>query len=259
MKRDSSPVTVLVNEDLGGERFRLGVAASEIHRSFLPGQFFNLAFPDGGPYLPRPFSVYELHDGSDRLDLLIAAVGSGTKRLQRVQPGDELLLIGPLGQGFPIEPESPAHVFVAGSIGLAPFVELHKTLRRKGDTSPHYLIYGARSAAELVDLEFLDQFDWEVIGCTDDGSAGFAGRVTGPLGELSVPAGALYYTCGPTPMMRAVAEALPNERVYVSMEEHMACGIGICKGCVLYHEGSPPPNPTVCKDGPVFMASEVFV
>lgn len=258
MKKSSALVSVVDNIDLGGLRFRLRLKADDIHLACRPGQFFNLGFPSGAPYLPRPFSVYEMHPSERTLDLLVAVVGEGTRQLAACRPGSQLRLIGPLGRGFPLDDSPDERVFVAGSIGLAPFIEYHKALRTAGETCPHTLIYGARTGAELVDVPFLEGFDWTVMTCTDDGSAGRHGRVTDVLATLSLTDAATLYTCGPTPMMRAVHAAAGSVPLWVSMEEHMACGIGICKGCVLDDGRSPPPLTTVCKDGPVFQASDVF-
>ena len=98
-RKDSSLVTVKELIDLGGRRFRLRTTASKIHLSCKAGQFFNIGFPDDSPYLPRPFSSYEIYREQNEIDFLVVAVGTGTNKLQLCQPGDKLRLIGPLGNG----------------------------------------------------------------------------------------------------------------------------------------------------------------
>jgi dihydroorotate dehydrogenase electron transfer subunit len=259
-KKSSLIVPVVNNVDLGGRRFRLSLKADALHLRATPGQFFNLAFPDASPYLPRPFSLYEKHPENQTIDFLIADVGQGTAKFRNLKKGDLILLVGPLGQGFPLDKGIQHHIYVAGSIGVAPFVELHKKLRELNPKSKQTLIYGARKQAELVDLDFLESFPWTLKTCTDDGSSGFQGQVTDLLDFLTLTTPCRFYSCGPTPMMRAVAEKihLRDQELFVSLEEHMACGIGICRGCVLYNKQSRPSLKTVCCQGPVFDSREIF-
>jgi len=259
--KDSSLVKITKIKNLGGNRFRLRLKASKIHRLCRPGQFFNIGFPDMSPYLPRPFSVYESYPETGELDFLIAYVGKGTKKLTECQTGSSLRLIGPLGNGFPLMPEKSHHIYIAGSIGLAPFIELFKELRRLNDASKHTLIYGCRNVEELVDRSFLDGLDWDVHYTTDDGSYGHKGYVTDVLNSFTPPKNSAYYSCGPTLMMKAVNKLVDQrkEPCWVSMEEHMACGIGICKGCVIHNENVRPPLKTICKTGPVFRGSDIFI
>jgi len=225
-----------------------------------PGQFFNIAFPDGAPYLPRPFSVYEMYQDTREMDFLMATVGVGTLKFENCKAGDVLRMVGPLGNGFTLLPDRPQHVYVAGSIGLAPFIELFQELVKLEPKARHTLVYGCRKTSELVDVDFLESLNWDVHLCTDDGSRGRKGFVTDVLSDLDIDPGAAVYSCGPTPMMEAVHRQCVERKLdcWVSMEEHMACGIGICKGCVIHKEGTPPPLATVCKTGPVFSSREVF-
>lgn len=254
MKKSSHVMEVAKLIDLGGRRFRLRMKADSTHMTAQPGQFFNIAFEDGNPYLPRPFSIYEMHRDVSEISFLVAAVGQGTRRLQACRPGDKLRLTGPLGNTFPIDPSATHHIHVAGSIGLAPFIELSLAIEAARPGVRQTLIYGARTAAELVDMDFLGKFPWHAVGVTDDGTRGRKGRVTDVLKELLGTRGTVVYACGPHPMLEAVRSLCGDTPCWISMEERMACGMGICKGCVIHHESMEPPLPTVCKTGPIFSA-----
>ncbi|MGE4159046.1 MAG: dihydroorotate dehydrogenase electron transfer subunit [Planctomycetota bacterium] len=254
MKKSSRLMEVTGVTDLGGRRFRLRLKADALHMKAEPGQFFNIAFEDGNPYLPRPFSIYEMHRDTNEISFLIAAVGVGTRRLQSCRPGDTLRLTGPLGNTFPVDPKATHHLHVAGSIGLAPFIELSLAIEKARPGVRQTLIYGARTAAELVDMKFLENYPWKIVGVTDDGTRGRKGRVTDVLKELLGAEGTVVYACGPHPMLDAVRALCGTTPCWLSLEERMACGMGICKGCVIHHDSMEPPLPTVCKSGPIFSA-----
>ncbi|MDD5045304.1 MAG: dihydroorotate dehydrogenase electron transfer subunit, partial [Candidatus Omnitrophica bacterium] len=171
--------------------------------------------------------------------------------------GEYLDVIGPLGNGFtlPLTPY-PLSLLVAGGMGVAPLVYLAEILKR----SKILVLIGAQSKSGIIcEKEFKD------LGCsvkiaTDDGSCGFRGKVTELLSNILVTMDcrpATIYACGPRPMLKAVAEIAQKENIpaQISLEEHMACGIGACLGCAVNTRAG---YKRVCKDGPVFGAEEII-
>jgi len=223
-----------------------------------PGQFVMLGplkEDSADPFLNRPFSIHRL-SGPDRLELLIAVVGRGTRIIGTLEPGQRLGLLGPLGSGFtPPGPERPA-ILVAGGLGVAPLFFLAEELCARG-ARPR-LLYGAGSVDQLVPTDGLQARGVEVKLATDDGSAGFSGFVSGLVEQEQLEPGAYLAACGPMEMLKAVA-AVTRKRgleLEVSLESRMACGLGACLGCTVFLPGGA--DRRVCCDGPVFLAREVF-
>jgi dihydroorotate dehydrogenase electron transfer subunit len=226
-----------------------------------PGQFVMLGplLSDcADPFLNRPFSIHRL-SGPDRLELLIAVVGRGTRIVSALRPGDRIGLLGPLGKGFTLPDPARPVLLAAGGLGVAPLFFLAEELCARG-ARPR-LFYGTGSVDLLVPTDGLQAKGVSVELATDDGSAGFAGFVSELMAqELSpkTPADAYAAACGPEEMLRAVA-ALAADRgleLEVSLESRMACGLGACLGCVVFLPGGAARR--VCCDGPIFKAREVF-
>lgn len=229
-----------------------------------PGQFVMIRNNEcDGPLLARPFSVYGFQRQQDHavMDLLYRVVGRGTSLFSRMIPGEELCFFGPLGKGFSIPTGVKRVLLVAGGIGVAPLIFLlHKgLLPADGKGIMETIFYlGARTAELLTGLERLCGFcDLKI--CTDDGSRGYHGPVTGLLKHDigGFDAGdTVIYACGPKPMVRAMGNLLQDAPIpcQVSLEERMACGLGACLGCavaVRTGEGKTDYR-RVCQDGPVF-------
>ena len=245
----------------------LALAAPEIARALAPGQFV-MVKPTHGlePLLRRPFSVFEiLRDGPDRpvgVSLLNKRVGVGTNLLFGAEVGARVGCVGPLGRPFvPVDPPEEAWM-VAGGVGLAPFASLAEALVERG--TPMTLFYGARSSADLFYDTFFERLGARMVLTTEDGTRGEAGRVTAPLERalsgVSADRPITIYACGPTPMMRAVAQlgARYGRPVFVSLEPVMGCGMGGCYSCVVrVRRGAGTHFVRSCLDGPVFNASAV--
>ena len=232
----------------------LEVEAPEIAALSVPGQFLMIGYGlenAGAPFLPRPFSVGGRTDDG-RVGLLLRAFGAGTRRMARLSPGDEILLLGPLGRPFRLE-EGRRTLCVAGGVGLAPFLFLAGEARRGGLAVD--LLYGERSAARVFDPELLERLAGGPAEVwTEDGSAGREGLV---LEGIDLADGPLLLGCGPDPMLRALAD-LAAERgadLQVSVEEHMGCGVGTCQGCVV--RSADGRWVKSCVEGPVFEADEL--
>jgi len=224
-----------------------------------PGQFVHIRIPGlEVTSLRRPFSIYNSVEGV--LSILYKAVGRGTEKMKSLQPEDELQVIGPLGNGFPLDGEGEP-VLVAGGYGVAPLYFLANRLKRKG-----VLVVGGRTAEDILAIDEFTALGWRVVVSTNDGSAGDKGFVTVPLlRELNSYKGAgkkaEIFSCGPDGMLKAVGEiALENDlKAWLSLDKHMVCGVGACLACVqkLRKEDGSSWIGRVCSDGPIFEASSI--
>lgn len=254
---------VLANTRLSPDYNVVALSAPEIAASAAPGQFV-MVKPQAGldPLLRRPFSIFEIRrDARGRtlgLSLLNKRVGVGTQLLFDAEVGDRVQVLGPLGQPFvPVDPPAEAWM-VAGGVGLAPFSTLAEALVARG--TPMRLFYGARSAADLYYAEWFGERGATLDLTTEDGTRGERGRVTAPLARALADAtgDVTIYTCGPTPMMRAVSDlgARYGRAVYASLEPVMGCGMGGCYSCVVPVRGARASHfVRSCIEGPVFEAS----
>ena len=223
-------------------------------RDAVPGQFVSLYSADGSRLLPRPISICETDAGSGTIRLVYRIAGKGTKEFSGLEGGDRIEILGPLGNGFPIDEYKDKRVLlVGGGIGIPPLLYCADSL-----AEPVFAV-GYRSETYL--LEDLKKRG-EVHVATEDGSLGTAGNVIDAIKADSVKADVIM-SCGPMPMLRALKAYAAEAGIpcYVSMEERMACGIGVCLGCVCgtehVDEHSHVNNARICKDGPVFDAKEV--
>ena len=259
---------VLANIRLSREYNIVALAAPDVAEVARPGQFVMIK-PGRGtdPLLRRPFSIFEVtRDGAGRptgITVLNKKVGVGTALLYEVEPGHRLPCLGPLGRSFTtVDPPGEAWM-VAGGVGLAPFVTLAAGLRARGVETT--LFYGARRDSELFCLDRFERLGVHLVLSTEDGSRGHRGLVTAPLAAAldtrrpSAPV--TLYACGPTPMMRAVADlaSAHGRRAEVSLEQVMGCGLGGCFSCVVKARlgGAAPHYVRSCLEGPVFDATAI--
>lgn len=248
---------VLLKETISGDIFRLTLQAPLIAGAAHPGQFVMLQVDQGlDPLLRRPFSIHQAA-ADETIQVLFKVVGRGTEKLSRFVSGDTLDCIGPLGRGYLID-RTAGLCLVGGGMGIAPLYFLAKRLLQTGlDPENNCVLLGAATRDELT--LFADEFfdlGYTVRTATDDGSLGHHGFVTDLL-EPMLGALKRVYTCGPFPMMRKVAMQSQAAGVHcmVSMETHMACGLGACLGCAL--PGADGNYIHVCRQGPVFDSDEV--
>ena len=252
---------VRASESLGRDNFLLTLDASAIAPFILPGQFVMAAaaepYSQPFPLLKRALAVFSIEGPNrDRITLLLKIVGDGTRKLAGMKEGDSIQMTGPLGCGFDCEPARGRRaLIVAGGIGIASGYLLAEQLVRQG-TDVH-LIYGGRTAADLVCLDYFEALPISLLLTTEDGSRGLAGRVTGSLAKylpgLS-PENSVVYACGPNPMMKAVSSQVVHLGVpcQVSVETKMACGFGVCLGCSVKVGDR---YRLACTHGPVFEAA----
>ena len=252
-----------------GRRLRLAVPG---WAGSAPGQFLMLGAGAEGsvvrrdPLLPRPMAIYRELGAAERpgeaiIEVLFRVVGRGPGLLADLVPSDRLPLVGPLGRGFAqvdagaAEASAPA-LLVGGGTGIASLYEWARILAARG--RPVSVLLGARSSADLLGWSDFEALGVELVGTTEDGSAGIQGLVAGPPAARprATPA-ATADAGGPTPMMHACATlaATAGARCYVSLENPMACGFGVCLGCAAPRTGGG--FALVCRTGPVFDAREI--
>ena len=235
-------------EALSDKHVLIKLTHSEPLPEMLPGHFVEVRVDDSpSTFLRRPISINNVDYERNELWLLVAAVGDGTRRLQQLRSGDTLNCMLPLGNSFTL-PEKPGAkvLLVGGGVGVAPLLYLGRKIKAMG-MQPTFLL-GARTAKDVLEKPLFEEVG-RVLITTEDGSEGEKGFVT----NHSVLASENFdhiSTCGPKPMMMAVARyAYKNDiECEVSLENKMACGVGACLCCV---EKTVEGNKCVCKDGPV--------
>jgi len=270
--------TVVEQEKLATNTYRLRLRCPELATQIRPGQFFMVKDPGtNDPLLGRPFALFDTYEEDGQLagvDFGYVAIGKLTNLMTHWSSGDPVELWGPLGNGFP-EPGDGHLMMVAGGIGQTPFLAVarealgEKTYGRparelSGRPSKLTLAYGVRSREYLAGIEqfTLDGLDLQIA--TDDGSAGHHGFVTHLL-EAAIQSEATpdkVFCCGPEPMMQAVQAICQREKVacWLSLECPMACGFGACFSCVVpirQADGSWDYRRS-CVEGPVFPAESLI-
>lgn len=248
MKKFILDLTVNSVEALSDKHVLIKLTDDKPLPEMLPGQFVEVRV-DNSPstFLRRPISINNVDYDRNELWLLVAAVGDGTRQLQKLQKGYRLNCMLPLGNSFTMPTDSAQKVLlVGGGVGVAPLLYFGKRIKAMGG-EPTFLL-GARSAKDVLERELFEQVG-RVLITTEDGSEGEKGFVT----NHSVLAQEHFdriSTCGPKPMMMAVARyAFKNDiECEVSLENKMACGVGACLCCV---EKTVEGNKCVCKEGPV--------
>ncbi|MCY0877235.1 MAG: dihydroorotate dehydrogenase electron transfer subunit [Firmicutes bacterium] len=246
-----------VGDGLFSLRFRSPVDL-RLAGAYHPGQFLHIRVSDSFDFLlRRPLSLCKADVSRNELTVIYRAQGEGTKRLSRVRAGDQLDVLGPLGRGFPIHDGDRHALLVAGGIGVPPMLELAHALKARGQQVTAVL--GFQNARHVILQEELMAYGTVHIA-SDDGTVGTKGLVTDLLTDALCTGVNRYYACGPTPMLRAVQAAMQGCSVpgYLSLEERMGCGIGICVGCVHpIRRGGDVKQVKTCKEGPVFSSEEV--
>lgn len=255
---------IISNIHITGDYYKLILNSPKISQKTEPGQFLHIRVSDGcEPLLRRPFSIHRV--SSPVIEILYEVVGRGTKILSKKEPGEYLDILGPLGNGFSLTPNTYdlKPILVAGGIGVAPLIFLaEKLVERKPQTISHKLLVliGANTKDKILcEKEFKD------LGCqvrisTDDGSKGFKGKVSDLLKRYLTPdtynLRPILYACGPRPMLKEIAKITQHYKIpgQISLEENMGCGLGACLGCTVKTKDG---YKRVCKDGPIFNTDEI--
>jgi len=244
---------IVSQKTIGDHIFDMVIHFPQGAEEAVPGQFVSLYCKDATRLLPRPISICEIDRERGNLRLVYRVVGKGTDEFSALKAGDSLEVMGPLGNGFPMN-DKPA-ILIGGGIGIPPMLELAKQL-----PGEKIVVLGYRDRLFLLE-DFRDLAPVHVA--TEDGSIGARGTVLDAIDKYQVR-GQVIYACGPMPMLRAVTAYAEKEglEAWISLEERMACGIGACLGCISKSKEKDPHtnvnNKRICKDGPVFDAREVI-
>jgi dihydroorotate dehydrogenase electron transfer subunit len=246
---------ILSHKEIAKDIYELTVAAELVNEITEPGQFVHVRVSSSWDTpLRRPISISSYDN--EKFTMIYRKEGRGTKLLAEMGPGMVIDILGPLGNGFPINEVNVGEtaLLVGGGIGVPPLYELSNQLVAKGVKVIHILGFQTESAV-FYEKEFLKNGETYVV--TVDGSYGSKGFVTDVMKTLRFDC---IYTCGPTPMLRAIELGYPDQKVFLSLEERMGCGVGACFACVCKTpEGSNTSYKKVCSDGPVFRAGEVLI
>ena len=263
---------VLFNRAETPSVWRLGLAYDALARDPRGARFLMLAMEDPSRHLiPRPFSISDVtrrDDGTVATELLYKPIGRVTGMMSRLREGDAVQVGGLLGNGFPLPGEGRRPVLIAGGIGNAPFAYQVRELiagPQRDDPSRIVLFLAGRSTQDIWIQDSAREAGITVVEVTDDGSRGEQGLVTEALGRRLADLGPIEaYACGPEPMLRAVQEmALEHDfPCWLSVEERMACGYGVCNACVVEERCGDAARGDgwflkACVEGPVFEAREI--
>ncbi len=263
MIRDEAEV--LTNKEIADGVWRMELK-TKLAALAKPGQFVMVGTHSDSHLLMRPISISEFEKDDNILRLVWRTVGYGTNEMAAARPGEVFSLLGPLGNGFPVQDaDNKKHILlIGGGIGAPPLLGLMKTLRETHPADEITAVLGYRGKATGLFLtEEFEKYGKLVIS-SDDGSVGTHGTVIDAIRENGLKAD-IIYSCGPMPMLSAVKKyaAENGVRAWISLEERMACGVGACLGCVVKtkHEDhhSHVNNARICTEGPVFDAEEVEI
>lgn len=259
--RKKSPGKIISNTEISPGIFEL-LVESEASDTALPGQFVMVYPKNESMLLPRPISICQALKEKGELRLVYRVAGKGTKEFSGYSALDYVDILGPIGNGFPVDmAEGKKALLLGGGIGIPPLLYLAENLSKLPGTKV-YSVLGYRDSNLFLTEEFSEASRLYIA--TEDGSFGFKGNVLEAVKEYGIKPD-IIYACGPMPMLRAIkAYAGENEiPAYISLEERMACGVGACLGCVCntvnkdHH--SHVNNARVCTEGPVFDGREVNI
>lgn len=254
---------VLSVQKLQEKVFKLTLLSSIISKMSRPGHFVHIKVSsDNYPLLRRAFSIHGLNASKDSFEILFRVIGKGTEILSGVSPGDKLDLLGPIGNSFSLPKKGQQIMLVAGGMGIAPLWFLFNHLIKRYPKDDLTFFVGAKNREELLYIEKLEKAGANLIVATDEGSSGRKGLVTEVFAQEIKKRGGDYrrlcvYSCGPQMMLKRMSQLAKklDFLCQISLETHMACGVGACWGCVVrLRDGT---YKRACVDGPVFDAREV--
>lgn len=249
VKRWDYQLEIKENKNICLNFYRFSVVSKEIANIATAGQFCMIGLEE--VFLRRPLSIYSVDKETGVVSFLYKVVGKGTDILAKLPVGSSVKILGPLGQGYPLEVQDNIEpVLVAGGTGIASIYFLANSLNKIGS-----LYYGVRKKEELLCLEEFEKLGWKIFISTEDGSCGYKGFITDLL-QKQIKQESIIYVCGPTPMMKKVKEIAEEKKIFgfASLEQKMACGVGNCQGCAVKIDNV---YKMTCKDGPVFPISDI--
>lgn len=252
--------TVQRHETFAGEYRILTLEAPKVAGGANPGQFIHLRIPRlDGVVLRRPFSIFRACEGL--LSILYKEVGKGTEAMRDMAAGTTVSIIGPLGTGFPLGAPGSMPLLVAGGYGVAPLTFLAKRMPEVG-----VAFVGGAKAGDVLCMDDFRDMGWDVRVTTEDGSLGEHGRVTqaveGWLQTRETSVVPEFFVCGPDGLLRAIAAMAKRGgwKAWLSLDNHMGCGVGACLACVQRIRGEDGTEAwaRVCREGPVFEAERLM-
>jgi dihydroorotate dehydrogenase electron transfer subunit len=267
---------IISNAQVAPGHFKMVLESPEIAQEAQPGQFVHVRVHEGlEPLLRRPFSIHRVEHQSTRapgtrhqIEILYKIRGKATEILSTRKAGEELDIIGPLGNGFPLPEHQSTRapgtsILVAGGIGVAPLVFLAEKLTHRSPLTAHrkpIVLIGAKTKDLILCANEFKELGCEVKVATEDGSLGFKGLVTDLLRDLlsatRYPLPAILYAAGPIFMLQEIKKIANMFKIlsFGSLEENIACGLGGCFGCAVK---TGQGYQRVCREGPVFNLEEV--
>lgn len=264
---------IVGNTEVVPRHFLMEIEAPFVAEKALPGQFVMVRVGSCvAPLLRRPFGIYRIKTGRGSFEILYRVVGQGTLLMSEMAAGVEIDILGPLGNGFDLEEGGEKPLLVAGGVGVAPLFNLAVALVSGGAAVT--VLVGGKNKGEILSVDDLKEIGVDVMTATEDGEEGYIGYVTGLMEEVldKSESFSAIYSCGPKPMLKKVAEISRSREMpcQLSLEALMACGFGVCLGCVVKtcSEKNPPFSQggvggdlhysRVCCEGPVFRAEEII-
>lgn len=244
-------------KEIATDIYSMWLQTENIAEEAVPGQFLSLYSRDKSRMLPRPISICQIDREQSRIRIVYRIAGEGTREFSRYGQGDRLEVVGPLGNGFPLDRGYKKVFLIGGGIGIPPMAELARQL-----PGEKLILAGYRNEELFLKHELEE--NGKLYLATEDGSAGTKGNVLDAIRENRLTAEAVF-ACGPTPMLRALKKYAAEQGMdcYLSLEERMACGVGACLACVCrsmdVDAHTHVKNKRICKDGPVFAADEIDI
>jgi dihydroorotate dehydrogenase electron transfer subunit len=267
--------TVAFNRPVSSAYLHLGLSAPAFPGTFRAGEFVMIRPPwVGDPFLPRAFSIYRISGGGGAtksraegslpvIEILYKVLGKGTQYLSRMEPSQEVEVLGPFGNAFALPGDLTLAVLVAGGIGVPPIAALAAQMRNAECGMRNVEVFlGGKTSEDILCVKDFEGAGASVHVTTEDGSLGTRGLVTDLLRPFLIThheSRFTIYTCGPPGMLAAVARLAEEFAVpcQVSVEANMACGFGACMGCAIEVKAEVKTYKLVCKDGPVFDSREI--
>ncbi len=255
MRKIITDLELIENIQLNHNTFKLVLESKEPLPNIKAGQFVNIEIiKSANTLLRRPFSILDVDSNKQQISLLIKILGRASKVLTTYSAGDKINIILPLGNGFTSPETTDTILLIGGGSGVAPMLNIAKSCKLQ--KKQIHLIIGARSASDHVDISNYEQYA-NIYRTSEDGTIGEKGFVTNHSAYLNLSKFNKIYTCGPEPMMKAVAaDAIKNDIFCeASLENTMACGFGACLCCV---EKTKEGNKCVCSEGPIFNVNNLL-